>query len=229
MADEAKTYTADEVQAAIAEANRGLEANRNKAMDQLKALEKRYEGVDPERYRALEQKITELETKAKADKAGLTSEELAKLRADVRSEVERHYTQDRAAALKVFPWAAELADEVRGLRLDTVVKAEMARGGARAERIDALFRLTADRFDLTEDGKPMLRSSPGIEVNKYVADELRKEYPEFYNGSGSSGGGASKSSAAGGGGNPRTIAATDRSSFLANVEKIAKGEVQVVQ
>ena len=82
---------------------------------------------------------------------------------------------------------------------------------------------------MTEDGKPMLRSSPGIEVNKYVADELRKEYPEFYNGSGSSGGGASKSSAAGGGGNPRTIAATDRSSFLANVEKIAKGEVQVVQ
>lgn len=228
MADVDKTFTQAEVDAMVADANKALEANRNKALDQLKALERKYEGVDPEEYKKLRETVATLETKAKAEKAGLTSEELAKLRNDVRAEVERQYAADMQAGTKVFPWAASLAQENRALKLDNVVKTEMAKGGARAERIDALFRLTADRFDLTDDGKPMLRTSPGIEVGKYVADELRKEYPEFYNGSGSSGGGASKSTA-GGGGSPSTIAATDRAAFLANVEKIAKGQVLVAQ
>lgn len=227
MADEAK-FTQEQVDAMVAEANKALEANRNKALDQLKALERKYDGVDPEEYRKLRETVATLETKAKAEKAGLTSEELSKLRNDVRAEVERQYAADMQAGVKVFPWAGQLAQENRSLKLDNVVKTEMAKGGARAERIDALFRLTADRFDLTDDGKPMLRTSPGIEVGKYVADELRKEYPEFYNGSGSSGGGASKSTA-GGGGSPSTIAATDRAAFLANVEKIAKGQVLVAQ
>lgn len=228
MADEAKTYTQAEVDAAIVEANKALEENRNRLLDQLKAQERKYQGVDLDEYRKMRETVAALETKANAEKAGLTSDELVKLRNDVRAEVERQYAADMQAGTKVFPWAASLAQENRALKLDNVVKTEMAKGGARAERIDALFRLTADRFDLTDDGKPMLRTSPGIEVGKYVADELRKEYPEFYNGSGSSGGGASKSTA-GGGGSPNTIAVTDRAGFLANVEKIAKGQVLVSQ
>jgi hypothetical protein len=55
-----------------------------------------------------------------------------------------------------------------------------------------------------------------------------KTDPEFavlFPGTGSSGGGASRSSAGGGG--SKTIQAGDNASFIANLEKIAKGEVKV--
>lgn len=225
-----KTYTQEELEAKVAEANKGLEAKRDELMDEVKGLRrqmKAFEGIDPKEYQKVTSRLAELEQQDKADKAGMTSEALTKLRQDVEAEVVKRYAADRDAALQVFPWASELAGENRSLKLDSVVKAEMAKGGARAERIDALFRLTADRFDLTDDGKPMLRDKPAAEIDKYVADELRKEYPEFYNGSGSTGGGASKSSNAGGSGPVKRIAADDQAAFLANLEGVAKGEVAV--
>ena len=102
----------------------------------------------------------------------------------------------------------------------------MSKSGVRAERVDALFRLTGDQFDLTEDGQPMLRDRMGTPVEKFITDDLSKAYPEFFTGTGSSGGGASKS-AGGASGNPRTIAANDGKGFLANVEAIAKGDTRM--
>jgi hypothetical protein len=58
-------------------------------------------------------------------------------------------------------------------------------------------------------------------------DEMKTD-PEFavlFPGTGSSGGGASKSISGAGGG--KTIQAGDNASFIANLEKIAKGEVKV--
>lgn len=224
-----KTYTQEELDAAIAEANKGLEENRDKVLGELKEVRtklKAFDGVDPEEHRALQDRLAELEQQSKADKAGLSSEELKKLRADVQADVLKRLASDPDSALDALPWAKTLAAENRELKLDSVVKAQMAKGGARAERIDALFKLTADRFGLTDDGQPMLKDNPGLEVGQYVADELKNEYPEFYNGSGSSGGGASKSSASGGG--PVTkIAADDGGAFLQNLEGIADGKVVV--
>jgi hypothetical protein len=225
------TYTQAELDAKIAEANKGLEAKRDELLGevkQVKAKLKAFEGVDPEEHKSMAARLAELEQQTKADKAGMTSDALAKLRQDVEADVVKRFVTDKDGALKLFPWAEELARENRSLKLDSVVKAEMAKRGARAERIDDLFRLTADRFGLTEDGKPILQDKPAVEISKYVADDLRKEYPEFYNGSGSTGGGASKSTSSGGGPMKR-IAATDQGAFLANLEGIAKGEVQVDQ
>jgi hypothetical protein len=171
-------------------------------------------------------RLAELEQQSKAEKAGMTSEALAKLRQDVEVDVVKRLQSDQTAALRLFPWAEDLAKENRSLKLDSVVKAEMAKGGARAERVDALFRLTADRWDLTEDGKPVLKDKPATELGKYVADELRKEYPEFYTGSGSTGGGASRSKGAVST-TPGFIQA-DAESYRANVEKLARGEVKMV-
>ena len=72
----------------------------------------------------------------------------------------------------------------------------------------------------------MLRASPGIEVGKYVAEDLAKEYPEFYQGTGSSGGGASRSNAGGGG--ARQVVGTNNNDFMRNLNAIAKGDTQVV-
>lgn len=221
------TYTQDQLDAAIAEANKALEAKRDELLNEVKTLKRKYDGIDPDEYRQVAQRLSELEQQKKADQAGLTSEELAKLRQDVAADIRKQFEADPDAGIEAFPWARELANENRSLKLDSVVKAEMAKGGARAERIDALFKLTQDRFQLTSDGKPVLRDHPATELSKYVADELRTEYPEFYNGSGSSGGGASKSNASGGGFSHK-IAADDGDAFLKNLEQIASGDVEVV-
>ncbi len=69
------------------------------------------------------------------------------------------------------------------------------------------------------DGDPT-----GLSVEKFYAETFKAEAPKFYGSTAGSGGGAS------GGGNraPGSAPAiTDQASFLANVDKIAKGEVRV--
>lgn len=72
----------------------------------------------------------------------------------------------------------------------------------------------------------MLRDRPGTELEKYIAAELSQSYPEFFEGTGSSGGGASRSSGGAAGGS-KSVAADDASAFLANLEGIATGKVEV--
>ena len=226
MADESKVFTEVEVQALIEEKLAAAKADGDKAFSNLweeakaaKAKLKEFEGLDAKEARVLKAKIAELEQAKKAEKAGITSEELQRMRGEVRGDLERDYADIKTRA-------ETLAKENRSLKLDNVVKGIMAKSGVRAERVDALFRLAGDQFDLTDDGQPMLRERPGTPVEKYVAEELSKAYPEFYQGTGSSGGGAPKS--AGGAGHVRSIAAGDMKSFLANVEGIAKGDVRVI-
>jgi hypothetical protein len=226
MADEAKTFTQEQVEALVAEQVGALREKNEELIGELRSASaklKSYDGVD---VKSMTARLAELEQQSKAEKAGMTSEALAKLRQDVEVDVVKRLQSDQTAALRLFPWAEDLAKENRSLKLDSVVKAEMAKGGARAERVDALFRLTADRWDLTEDGKPVLKDKPATELGKYVADELRKEYPEFYTGSGSTGGGASRSKGAASS-TPGFIQA-DAESYRANVEKLARGEVKMV-
>lgn len=184
----------------------------------LKELE-RFKGIDPDEVRSMQTKLQELEHQSKASEAGITNEQLKTLRAEIRKDLEKEYSglQGEVESLR--------ADN-RGLRLDSVVKDEMSKAGVRAERIDALFRLNSDKFDLTDDGVPFIKERPGAEIAKFVAEDLRKEFPEFYNGSGASGGGASKSS--GGVGQHGKIAASDKEALSHNLEKIASGDIEVV-
>lgn len=224
MAGESKTYTQEEVDALLAERVGevdGLKANTKKALDEVKAARQKlalYEGIDPEKARQYEAKVAELEQQAKAAAAGITQEQLAKIRQETATEYEKKYGP-------VVQQNEQLKGELRGLRLDTVVKGQMAKGGARAERIDALFRLTSDRYDLTDDGAPMLKGS-AKEIEKYIVEDLKTEYPEFFQPSGSNGGGASKSNGGAGGAVTRLAAPTNGvfgKDFLQNVEGVSKG------
>lgn len=224
MAGEAKTYTQEELDALIAEKVGevdGLKANTKKALDEVKAARARlaaYEGLDPEEAKTWKTKLTELEQQTKAQQAGITAETLQKLRAETEAELTKKYGP-------VVDENSQLKTRIRGLLLDDRVKAQMAKAGVRAERIDALYRLASDRFDLTEDDQPMVKDSTK-EVTKYVAEELLKEYPEFFAGSGSSGGGASKSTGGASRVGPTRIA-NDPASLLANLDRLAKGEITV--
>lgn len=204
----AETFTKADVEAAVTEALAKVKGEKDTAFQKLWNEAK-----------AAKAKLKELEQEGKAQKAGVTSDELKRMREEVLADLKAEY-----APLQEQLEAA--TRENRALKLDNVVKQAMGKAGVRAARVDALFRLTADQFDLTDDGQPMLKARPGTPLEKYLKDDLVKEYPEFYEGSGSSGGGAAKSSAGGGGGR-RTIAAGDDAAFLANLEGVATGKVEV--
>lgn len=128
-------------------------------------------------------KVAELETRAKAKEAGITDEKLTELREEIRADLEKEYEEFKTKA-------ETLGQEVRGLKLDSQVKKLALEHGVRAERVDAWWRLFGDRFDLTDDGKPMVADKPGIEVTKLITGDLKKEMPDFYTGTQAAGGGA---------------------------------------
>lgn len=225
---EPKSYTQEELDALVQEKLAEAKAEGDKAFQNLwgeakkaKDRAKAFEGLDPAEVREKLDRLAQVELESKAGKAGLTSEQLTKMRDEVRADLAKEYE----------PWksqAESLKTEVRALKLDNVVKGEMAKHGVRGERVDALFRLSRDDFDLTDDGVPMVRARPGTELNKYISGDLAKAYPEFFEGTGSSGGGASRTS----GGAPagaRTIAAGDPAGFLANLAGIAKGTTKIAE
>lgn len=220
-------YTPEQVEDLVKERLAEAKAEQDKAFEQLwkeakdaKALARKLSDLgDPDEIRSRLARMEELESEAKAQKAGITSDQLNKMRAEIRQDLEKEYGKWKQDA-------ESYASQLRELRLNSVVKGAMAKSGVRADRIDALWRLSQDQFDLTEDGAPMLRDRPGTELEKYIAAELSQSYPEFFEGTGSSGGGASRSSGGAAGGS-KSVAADDASAFLANLEGIATGKVEV--
>lgn len=169
--------------------------------------------------KSIKTEFADMQQEMSGKKVGITADDLKRMREEVRTDLEKEYAPAKVRA-------EQLTAENRTLRLDRIVKDAMLKGGARAERVDALFKLKQDEFDLTDDGQPMLRNRKGTPVEKYVADDLKTEFPEFYAGTGSTGGGAARS-AAGGGNVGSIIAADDGKGFLAHVADIASGKATV--
>lgn len=219
------TYTQEELDAKVAEANKAIERSRNEALaDKRKARE------EAETLRGqleeMQGRLQELEQKAHASKAGVDDDTLAELRAKLEADLQRKWSkvaEERDAAVKARD---EALAANRTMQLDNEVKTIIGKGGALPHRVNELFRLKRDLFDLSDDGEPILREDPGTPLDKWVSESLSAEYPEWFEGTGSSGGGASRS-AAGGSGTARVIAAGDNSAFIANLESIAKGETKV--
>lgn len=160
------------------------------------ALEKeRKARADAEKnLKDLGSKVSDLEQRAKAAEAGVTDEKLKELRTNIRADIEKEYAGKALAELPES-WAArteaqKALGENRSLKLDSQVKKLAAEHGVRAERLDAWWRQFGDRFDLTSDGKPVLKDKPEIEIAKYISGELKKELPELYVGTKAEGGGA---------------------------------------
>lgn len=125
--------------------------------------------------RKLKQQLAEREaaerTKAQEDKAkanGVTDEQLAKLRAEIAAEKAPLEEQ-------IQKYQAEL----RSLKLDGRVKQMIAEAGFNPKKVDDLYKLIGDRFDLNESGTPILKDNPATELPKYLKMVADKEYPEF--------------------------------------------------
>jgi hypothetical protein len=121
------------------------------------------------------------DAKAKAASLGMTDEALRKLHQSIETSVREEY----------IPKIKELEDvraENRKLKLTDVVKGMFRTAGALPEKLDDFWKLHGDEFDLTTDGKPMVKSEPGKEVAKHVA-AIAKGRSEWVKGTRASGGG----------------------------------------
>lgn len=114
-------------------------------------------------------RLKELEETAKAKAAGMTDEQLAKLRADLAAE---------KAPLEEAN--AKLAAELRSLKLDARLKSMLGEAGVNPKRIDALHKLIGERFDLNESGSIILKDKPTTDLAKYLGEAVANEYPELY-------------------------------------------------
>lgn len=217
----AETFTLEQVEDLVKERLAEAKAENDTAFGKLWEEGK----AAKERAKTLEAELATIKEERQAGKAGLTSEQLDKLRADVRKNLDGEYAPVIEERDGLKSQVEALTGEVRGLRLDSKIKAQMGEMGVRSDRIEKLFKLTKDQYDLTDDGVPVLKDEPTADIGQYISETLRSEYPEWFNGSGSSGGGASRSTVGGGG--KTVIPAGDGDAFMANIDKIASGEVEV--
>lgn len=160
----------------------------------------------------LENRLAELEQERTAEKIGVTSERLAEIRAAAEAKFKADLEErDR------------LRVEVRGLKLDGTVKSMLVKSDVVDP--DAAWKLFRDQFDLTDDGKPIVTADPTTDIEQYIGGTLRQQYPYMFRGTQADGG-----SARGNRGTntaTRTIQSGDTKAFLANLDKIVAGEVEV--
>ena len=129
-----------------------------------------------------------LKLEAVAKEGGITDEKLAEIRKAAEAEAAAKYADYE-------PTKAKLRD----LQLDSRVKSLALKNGVRAERVDQWWKLHGDQFDLTEDGTAVVKASPTSDVAKYIAGDLKKALPDFYEGSKGDGSGAAGSHGGAGG------------------------------
>ncbi len=171
------------------------EADTSGLTSSIAAERKRAEAAEGVAKKAADE-LKKLQTEKKASDAGLSAEQLQKIREDVRADVVKEFEGELASG-KVAQ------AENRSLKLDSKVKALALKHGVRADRIDAWWQLFGGRFDLTADGtESIVKDKAGVKLESYITDTLKKELPDFYEGSKGSGGGAGGDSGAprGGGG-----------------------------
>jgi hypothetical protein len=156
----------------------------DKEREQRKDAEKKAKAAAKEALAAAEKKA--------AEKAGVTDEDLEILRAKIRDDLKAESAEEIEGLRGEIKELGAVGDENRTLKLDNAVQQLMLSKdvGVRGDRVKALFRLSREEFDLTEDGKPKLVNHPGKTVSAFLADDLKKQYPEFYKGTQAGGGGA---------------------------------------
>lgn len=231
MADEAKQYTQDEVDALVAErlaaeteglkkSQRELLAEAKKAKDALK----NYDGVDPEEFKALKAAAEEAERKKAAAEGDFKSLE--------KQLVEKHTAELEKAQGRAAKLQTALEQRLVQAQLTAVIAKHkgdpdlLLPHGTRLTRV----RETDDGFEAfvaDEKGNPMIADGKGTPMtfDDLVTQVLMVKYPRAFDGTGSSGGGASKSS--GGAGGSRVIPLGDNDAFIANLDDIASGKAKV--
>jgi hypothetical protein len=186
---------------------------------QLMGIETKYKDIDPDEYKALKEAPTDLQR------------QLAESEARLKTSLEKTYGE-RFAQLE----AAKKESEQK-LQMEKI-KSEVARVapslGVRSTSMRNLQRDAVETFGIIDDQPvPLLKGEPRysekspsrfMDVAEWIATQVT-ENPDYFEPS--SGGGASGGLGGASRNGRHVIPASDQKAFLANVERIAKGEVEV--
>jgi len=126
--------------------------------------------------------LKRLEAERKAATHGLTAEELEKIRVEASAEAEGKLAakEKELEAERTANRQKDIGSAFKSLAGDTKFL---------AAKLDDLFRLHGDEYDLTQDGKLMVKGKPGIDPKKHM-EGLAKTRPEWVEGTKAAGGGA---------------------------------------
>ena len=229
MADP-QTYTQEQYDAMIAERD-ALKANRDQILKEAKDAKKRlsdYDGFDPAEFKALKEAAVAAEQKkaaAEGDFNALKKQLVDAHAAELATHSKR--TGKMEQALNKHLVEAKLAAALAKADADPTMTALLMLEGQRHIRV----RETDEGFEeyVSDDrGNPLVADGKGtpMDVDMFVAQNLKTNYPGAFRGTGSSGGGATKSSGSAVGGS-KSITAGDNAAFLANLDGIADGTIAV--
>jgi hypothetical protein len=206
---------------AVKAKNAELLSEAKKAKSALKA----FEGVDPNEYKTLKQKQEEAAEKRAIEEGSLEAwkkqflEQAAKEKEPILTENRTLRSSLEKKLVDAEATAAIAAAKAPAKVLLPHIKAQVKVVEEDGEYVVHVVDSKGNQRIGDAKGTPMTIAQ--------LVDEMKTD-PEFavlFPGTGSSGGGASKSISGAGGG--KTIQAGDNASFIANLEKIAKGEVKV--
>lgn len=222
-------YTQEEYDAMVAERD-AVKHNRDEVLKEAKKAKdalKNYDGVDPAEFKTLKQAAEEAERKKAAAEGDFNTLK--------KQLVDAHTKELEARDAK----AAKLTRALERRKVSKLTEA-LAKAEALPDMMDLLvlkgsasvrLRETDEDFEefvADDKGNALVADGKGtpMDLDTFVIQKLKTQYPGAFKGTGSSGGGATKSTASGGG--VRTIKASDGDAFVKYAKEIASGEVEVV-
>lgn len=131
----------------------------------------------------LADELKKIETKNKAAESGISAEKIA----EIEKQIQDRLTEEYRPRLEQNE---SLAKQVRELTLDTQVKAQAAKLGVIGSEIPKWWKLHGENFDLTTDGKPIVKGQEGVSMEQYIGTTLKKDTPYLYEGTKATGSGA---------------------------------------
>lgn len=207
----------------------GLRSSQQKLLDEKKKLQERMDllesqlgGLSPDEIAKTRAEMKRLEEDA-ARKAGDFDKLLEKRLGETKAEYDK-----RIAALE--PYKIKYQDR----ELEIAIRDAASKAGVIATDLPFVLDIVKGRrvqYD-EKTGKPVVVDKDGdptgLTVEKFFAETFKTEAPKFYEPAGGSGGGSNggngggKSGATGG-----AVSIRDNAAFLANLDKIASGQVKV--
>jgi len=159
-------------------------------------------------------------------------EDLAKKAGEYDKLLDKRVKEEREPLLKEIDGLKSYKTKYEDREVDLAIREAAGKAGVIAEDVKHVIKLVkGDRIRYDEKTAKVVvldgdGDVSGITVEKFFSETFKTEAPKFYQGTIGSGGGATPGSG-GSRGHSGPVDKTDQAAFLANMDKIATGELKV--